>query len=69
MEDLEENGMNVGKNDSDDEHEIDNSEVLAILTEADQERRESEDLIAVPRKVRTTENNVNKLGLNWAKLS
>ena len=61
MEDLEENGMNVGKNDTDDEHEIDDSEMLAILTEADQERRESEELIAVPRKVTTTENNVNYL--------
>ena len=61
MEDLEENGMNVGKNDSDDEYELDDSEMLAILTEADQERRESEELIAVPRKVKTTENNVNYL--------
>ena len=49
MEELEEAGWKATENK--DENEFKDIDIKTLFDEADQERRDSEDLVAIPRKV------------------
>ena len=49
MEDLEDAGWNIDENKT--EEEINDIDMMAMFDDADQERRDSQELVALPRKV------------------